>query len=171
MSGMIILRFVHVPEMLTNLILFDSDSPNGYSHVEAVTPDGEFLGAHVTGVEARPMDYDAGKFERQKFMLLSADVEMTDKFYHYLRSVTGERYDYAAIFGFITHFDINEKHTVICSGLQTLALRWCLFFPVALPVPAHRVSVRDLELGLTMRPDVREIKQNDPDFISHFRYK
>jgi hypothetical protein len=163
----IILRFVFVPETLTEMILFDSDEPNGYSHVEAVTPDGKYLGAHTTGVEARPMDYDAGKFTRQKFFLLPADPEMSAKFYHYLRAVIGEKYDYAAIFGFVTHFDINQKHTVICSGLQTLAARACLFFPAVLPVPAHRVSVRDLELGLTMRPDVREIEPSDPVFISH----
>jgi hypothetical protein len=158
---------VHVPETLTDLILFDSDSPNGYSHVEAVTPDGKYLGAHTTGVEARPMDYDAGKFNRQKFLFLPADDAASAKFYHYLRAVIGEGYDYGAIFGFVTHFDLNNKHTVICSGLQTLALRWCLFFPVVLPVLAHRISVRDLELGLAMRPDVREIESSDPIFISH----
>lgn len=164
---MIVLRFVYDPGLLEKLITFDSDEPGGFCHVEAVMPDGKYLGAHVTGVEARPPDYDAGKFTRQKFMLLPADADRTARWAHYLRAVEGEPYDFGAIAGFVSHLDMRQKHHVICSALQTLALRWCEYLPVPLPVPAHRVSVRDLELGLTMRLDVREITQDDPVFIAH----
>jgi hypothetical protein len=164
---MIILRFVYNPGLLEPMITFDSNEPGGFCHVEAVTPDGKYLGAHVDGVAARPMDWDAGKFTKQKFMLLPADAEMTAKWIHYLRAVIGEPYDFSAIAAFVSHFDMRQKHHTICSALQTLALRWCEYFPISLPVPAHRVSVRDLELGLTMRPDVREIEPTDPIFIAH----
>jgi len=181
---MIIVRFVHderagtqgKPSLLrrffawaiANLILFDEDDPDGFSHIEAVTPDGRYLGAHTTGVEARPMDYDVG-FQREMFLLLPADPEMSAKFYHYLNAVAEkhEGYDVMAIFGFITHFDLSTHHTTICSGLFTLAARWCLYFPNRLEVPAHRISVRDSKLMLLARPDVREIEKTDPVFIAH----
>jgi hypothetical protein len=163
----IILRFVYSPELLTEMILFDSDEPEGYSHVEAVTTDGKYLGAHTEGVAARPIGWDAGKFQREKFFLLPASDEATATWMHYLRSCIGEAYGYKAIFGFITHFDLNEHHTTICSGLQTLALRWCEYFPRPLTIPAHRISVRDLHLGLMMRPDIREIQPTDPEFVGH----
>lgn len=150
------LRFVHCPDAISNAILFDTGGL--YSHVEAVTPDGKYLGAHAdSGVQARPSDYDKGQFDRQRFLELTADDAMSAKFYHYLNAVIGEPYDFGAIAGFISHFSVHEKARVICSALQDLALRGCLFFPNPLPVPAHSVSPRDLELGLCMRPDVREI--------------
>lgn len=164
---MIILRFVYSPEILTRLIEFDSNDPDGYSHVEAVTTDGKYLGAHTEGVAARPMDWDAEKFQRELFLALPATDDQTAKWMHYLRACIGEAYGYAAIFGFITHFDLNEHHTTICSGLQTLACRWCNVLPRPLPVPAHRVSVRDLRLGLMMRPDLIEITPDDPLFKAH----
>ena len=156
--------------IIAELILFDEDDPTGFSHVEAVTPDGKYLGAHTTGVEARPMDYDIG-FKRERFYLLQADDETSAKFYHYLNAVAEkhEGYDLQAIFGFITHFDMNKIHTTICSGLFVLALRWPLWLPIPLGVPAHRISVRDLELMLRARAagDVREIEKTDPVFIAH----
>jgi hypothetical protein len=161
---MIILRFVHAGGLGSNAIDFESGGL--YSHVEAVTHDGKYLGAHVEmGVAVRPPDYET--FDREKFVLLPADDEMSAKFYHYLYAVVGEPYDFAAIAGFVVHMDAHQKHRVICSALQTLALRWCEYLPVPLPVPAHEISPRDLELGLTMRPDVREIEQSDPVFVAH----
>jgi hypothetical protein len=163
---MIILRFVHHPGVGSDLI--DYQSFGNYSHVEALTPEREYIGAHANvGVASLPMDYDAGKFDRQRFLLLPADDAMSAKFYHYLRAVIGEPYDFAAIASFVVHLDFHQKHRVICSALQTLALRGCDCFPVPLPVPAHEISPRDLELGLMMRPDVRDVATTDPDFQAH----
>lgn len=186
----IIARFVHDPRAgasgrpnifrrfvawaIANLILFDQDENdvNGFSHVEAVLTDGRYIGAHTTGVEARPSDYDAGLIEaggRERFYLLEADDVMSAKFYHYMLAVAEkhEGYDIRAIFGFITHFDLNTVHTTICSGLFILALRWCNWLPVWLEVLAHRISVRDAKLMLLCRRDVHEIKKTDPVFIAH----
>jgi len=163
----IILRFVYVEGFWQKLIRFDSDEPDGYSHVEAVTTDGKYLGAHTEGVEARPMDWDAGKFAKEQFMLLPATDAQTAKWQHYLRAVIGEPYDFGAIAAFVSHFDMRQKHHVICSALQTLALRWCEYFPRNLEIPAHRISVRDLRLGLRMRPDTRVITKDDPIFAAH----
>lgn len=167
---MIILRFVHHRVIGSDLI--DFQTLGMYSHVEALTPEGKYIGAHAdVGVAALPMGYDTGKFDREKFMLLPADDVMSAKFYHYLNAVIGEPYDFGAIVTFVAHFDIHQKHRVICSALQTLAARWCNFLPVPLPVPAHEISPRDLELGLTMRPDVREITPSDQAFVDHIKAK
>jgi hypothetical protein len=148
----IILRFVHCTDIVSNGIL--AETGGKYSHVEAVTPDGKLLGAHASGgVMARPSNYDAGTFDRERFLLLTAaDEAMAAKFYHYLDAVIGEPYDFGAIAGFVSHLDIHQQHRVICS-----ALRWCGYFPAVLPILAHEVTPRDLELGLIMRPDVRDI--------------
>jgi hypothetical protein len=154
---------------LVRLILFQMSAPTGYSHVEALTPDGYYIGAHSTGVEKRPMNYDAGAVGlREKFVLLTVTDEQAAKFYHYLNApeVLGERYDFWAILGFVLRFNINKAHTVVCSALMTLALRWILFFPYPLPVFAHKISVRDLDLMLD-RPDVRVIQKNGPEFTAH----
>ena len=163
---MIILRFVN--HRIIGSYLIDFQSMGRYSHVEALTPEKTYIGAHAdTGVQARPMGYDAGTFDREKFLLLPAVSDISAKFYHYLKAVIGEPYDFGAIAGFVAHFDIHQKHRVICSALQALALRGCQYLPVPLPVPAHEIDPRDLELGLSMRPDVREIKPDDPEFRAH----
>ena len=166
---MIILRFVYSKGLLERLIEFDTDDDpeEGFDHVEAYMMAGTYLGAHVPVVAERPSNWDAGKFKRQRFYLLPADEIMTLEFEHYLRSCIGERYGILAIFSFITHINLNQKHTTICSGLISGALRGCKFFPRPLMVPFHRISVRDLHLIMMARPDVREITSLDQEFIDH----
>lgn len=154
-----ILRFVHVDGPVTRAILFATGGL--YSHVEAVMRAGTYLGAHTTGVEERPANYDANGFTRQRFLSLPGPAEMNDKFEHYLRAVLGEPYDYAAIAGFTFHIDRHQENHTICSALIALALRGCEFFRKPLPIAAHAISVRDLELGLCMRDDVAEVGIDD----------
>ncbi len=154
-----ILRFVHVDGPVTRAILFATGGL--YSHVEAVTRAGTYLGAHTAGVEERPANYDANHFTRQRFLSLLSTAEMNDKFEHYLRAVLGEPYDYAAIAGFTFHVDRHQEHHTICSALIALALRGCGYLPKPLPIAAHAISVRDLELGLCMRDDVAEVGVDD----------
>jgi hypothetical protein len=152
----IILRLVHCNDPVSNAIIFQTGGL--YSHVEAVTSDGLYIGAHADGgVQARPSDYDLGKFDRQRFLELAASDEMSLRFYHYLRATIGEPYDFGAIAGFVAHYDVHQRARVICSALITLALRGCGFFQRPLSQLAHKVSPRDLELILSGRGDVREI--------------
>src|SRR5437016_3113271 len=147
---MIRLRFVRGIGAISDAIVLDSGGL--YSHVEAVTPEGKYLGAHMDGgVQARPADYDAGQFVRELFVELPADAATTAAFYHYLNAVIGEPYDFGAIAGFVTHLDLRLKHRVICSALQTLALRGCAWFAAPLSIPAHQISPRDLLLILSGR--------------------
>jgi len=174
--GVIILRFVHNPSgswlsrLLVRLILFQMRSPTGYSHVEALTPDGFYIGAHSTGVEKRWMDYDAGTPGlREKFLAITVTAEQARIFYHYLNApqVLGERYGFWDIVGFTFYFNIHKRHTVVCSALQALALRACGVFPVPLPMFAHLISVSMLLMMLTERPDVRVVERTDPAFVAH----
>lgn len=153
------LRFVHEDGPVTRAILFATGGL--YSHVEAHTRAGTLIGAHTTGVEERPFGYDAGRVTRQRFLRLAATPAMDDAFEHYLRAVIGEPYDYAAIAGFTFHIDRHQEHHTICSALIALALRGCGYLPRPLPIAAHAISVRDLELGLAMRDDVEEISVDD----------
>jgi hypothetical protein len=147
---MIRLRFVTAQDLVSDAIRFAEDFP--YSHVEAVTPAGTFLGAHADGgVLDRPNDYDKGKFSAEHFVTIIVDQLTQDKFYAYLQGKIGTPYDYQAILGFASRFDLHKTGAVICSALQTLALRACLYFPYPLAVPAHEVSPRDLALMLSTR--------------------
>ena len=147
------LRFVYSDDPFSNAILLDTGGL--YSHVEAVTPDGKYLGALSNGgVRARPADYDAGLFKRQLFVDLPADAAMTAKFYHYLGAVVGEPYDFGAIAGFVAHMDVHQKGRVICSALQTLALRGCGWFATPLAALAHEISPRDLLLIISGRVSI-----------------
>jgi hypothetical protein len=168
----IILRFVRHNDLCSDIII--RGVGGSYSHVEAVTPDGRYLGAFgegykdiPAGVSARPMDYDAGKWADEKFMLLPADDSMSGVFYHYLRACIGEPYDWGGLSVFTHVGDLHMEHHVFCSAFMTDGLRGCLYFPTSLPIRAHDVSPRDLDLGLTMRPDTRVITPDDPVFRSH----
>src|SRR5262245_47569397 len=47
------------------------------SHVEALTPDGTLLGAHIDGgVQARSRDYDKGQFTRELFIKIDANARV-----------------------------------------------------------------------------------------------
>ncbi len=162
------LRFVRSDSALSDAIVRDTGGL--YSHVEAVTPEGLYLGAHIDGgVLARPPDYDEGHVALEKFvdlpppftftpiaisgtmtMTIGADP-MADKFYAYLNACIGEPYDFAAIAGFVAHLDLHQRHKVICSALQTLALRGCGWFASPLSLMAHEISPRDLFLIISGR--------------------
>jgi hypothetical protein len=148
---MIRLRFVTQGDLVSRGIRFAEDF--AFSHVEAVTPTGTYLGAHADGgVLDRPNDYDKGKFTAEKFVTLTDAAPGADAaFYAYLNSKLNEPYDYKAIFGFVSRLDLHTTGTVICSALQTLALRTCTYFPFPLAVRAHETSPRDLGMMLSVR--------------------
>jgi hypothetical protein len=52
-----------------------------YSHVEAVTPEGLYFGAHANGgAQARRVGYDKATLRAAKFIDLPAGDAMTDAF-------------------------------------------------------------------------------------------
>ena len=83
--------------------------------------------------------------------MTDASIDQGDKFYAYLKTKIGTPYDYEAILGFAARADLHQPGHVICSALQTLALRACGYFPTRLAVPAHEISPRDLGLLVSSR--------------------
>lgn len=122
------------------------------SHVEAVTPDGFYLGAHfLGGTQKRPKNYDAGKFSHELFLSLGATDVQSRAFYAFLNGHIGEPYDWRAILGFILPEHEHTLDHAICSALISLALRSCGWFQWPLAAPAHLVDPRDLLLLISGR--------------------
>jgi hypothetical protein len=150
----IIVRFVRSIGIASDLIvaLEKTAMPFTASHVEAVTPDGFYLGAHFEGgVRKRPKDYDAGQFSNELFLTLAATDDQAAKFYTFLDGHVGEPYDWKAIIGFVIPEHEHTLNHAICSALITLALRDCEWFAWPLATPAHLIDPRDLLLLISGR--------------------
>jgi hypothetical protein len=155
--GFIRLRFVTTSGPESAIIRFVTG--HWSSHVEAVMPDGTYLGAHADGgVQARPPDYDAATWTQQLFVDLPCDD--VPQFERHLRGRIGTPYDIAAIRGFALRTNEHVPMHAICSATQVLALRSCGFFGVPIAQAAHLISPRDLILILSGRvlivdPEIR----------------
>jgi hypothetical protein len=138
------------------------------SHVEAVTPAGnglgpnglgpKYLGAHADGgVQARDPGYDAAILRQELFVELAETTPgQADEFYAFLNRHIGEPYDFESILGFLVpDVAAHQSRHIICSALQTLALRQCGWFAAPLVEPAHKISPRDLLLILSGRVAVQ----------------
>jgi hypothetical protein len=150
----IIVRFVRSIGLASDGIvaLEKTAMPFTPSHVEALTPDGFLLGAHLSGgTQKRPRDYDAGQFSHELFLTLEATDDQAAAFYAFLDKHVGEPYDWKAILGFILPEHEHTLDHAICSALIALALRACNYFRWPLAAPAHLVDPRDLLLILSAR--------------------
>lgn len=97
-----------------------------FSHVDAVLPDGQLLGARSDaaggkppGVHARPAGYH--RFARRTVMQVPATEQQTARFYEYLQQQLGKPYDHKAIWGFILDRNWRDERAWICSELQAVA--------------------------------------------------
>jgi hypothetical protein len=149
-----IIRFVRSTGLASDGIvaLEKTAMPFTPSHVEAVTPDGFYLGAHLEdGVRKRPKTYDAGKFSHELFLTLAITDAQSATFYKFLDAHIGEPYDWKAIVGFLIPEHEHTPNHTICSALIALALRSCYYFQWPLAAPAHLIDPRDLLLILSSR--------------------
>lgn len=132
----------------------DDDRCSWATHVEAVMPDGDYLGAHIDlGVRSRSPSYDQD-WTKQLFVQLECDD--VPQFVRFLNGKVGEPYDTRGILGFVLHGDMHMPMHAICSALQTLALRSCGYFGVPLAKAAHMISPSDLLLIISSRVLVRD---------------
>jgi hypothetical protein len=148
------IRFVHGTDIVSKLIVAQEKTamPFTPSHVEAVTPEGLYLGAHYsTGVEARQPGYDRAWVTLELILSLPAAPEQDASFYSFLHGKLGEPYDWSSIFGFLAPGHHHNVDHAICSALISLALRHCGWFASPLAAPAHLISPRDLLLVLSGR--------------------
>ena len=148
------LRFVQGNGLVSRLIIAQEKTamPFTPSHVEAVMPDGKYVGAHFSsGVLARDPGYDKAELVHELFLQLESTPSQNVIFNNFLEKHIGEPYDWEAIIGFAVpeHFHLQEH--VICSALMTLALRACSWFPYPLTAPAHLIDPRDLLLMVSGR--------------------
>jgi hypothetical protein len=119
------------------------------THVETLMPDGTLLGAHASGgVQARPKEYDRGKFSKQLFVSIPATPEQTDRFNTFLRAQIGKPYDFEAIIGIVAQRDWRKDKAWMCSELVAAGL--CQdkvgIFPPHLAIEFNHVTPRDLLL-------------------------
>jgi hypothetical protein len=156
-SEAVIIRFVEGSGFTSKLIIAQEKTamPFTPSHVEAVMPDGSYLGAHFDGgVQARKPGYDAGQFANELFLTLEATAAQDVRFSQFMEKHIGEPYDWPAILGFVIPEHFHAPNHAICSALVTLALRDCGWFQWPLAAPAHLVDPRDLLLMISARQQV-----------------
>ena len=122
------LRFVDTNDGLVSRVIRGAELGLAYSHVEAVTPNGLYLGALSDGgVQARPSSYDT-TWSQQLFVDAPATNAQASAFYDFLQSKVGLPYDMTAIYemadGALTGEAPNwpAASAYTCSALITAAL-------------------------------------------------
>jgi hypothetical protein len=150
---MIRLQFVCGKAVSSRFIAWYGNGYGGYSHVDAVLPDGSLLGARddaigkvPAGVQIRPPYYESW-LRRTVVSIPTTEAEAT-LWETYLKSEIGAPYDQQAIWGFILGRKDHGTGRWICSALQTNALcRLGKLF--SFPVPDSQVTPDALFLLVT----------------------
>lgn len=125
------------------------------THVEALMPDGTLLGAHAEGgVQARPRDYDKGKFSQEMFLSIPATPAETESFHQFMREQVGKPYDFLGIAGLALARDWQNPDAWFCSELVAAGLSHCGIFPPHLATEFNHVTPRDALLILSSRLDL-----------------
>jgi hypothetical protein len=165
---MIKLRFVtgndFVSRSPTRMALYTS------RRVEAIMPDGTWLGAHLDGgVQARPAEYDRATRTRELIVEIDAgnwafapnatapvlSGPRENRFHDFLRAQVGKPYDLTAIAGLALGRDWRTPDSWICSELQAAALEACGYLP-KLSAADNHISPRDLLLVLSGRVPIAD---------------
>ncbi|MDE2104650.1 MAG: hypothetical protein KGL39_45865 [Patescibacteria group bacterium] len=125
---MISLQFVLGSSFSSRAIAWFGQGTGGFSHVDAVLPSGELLGARNDAVGGKP----PGIWIRPAFYehwvsrcvvelpVAAPEAALWEK---WLRLMVGSPYDQGAILGFIFGQKWHEPGHWICSALQTGALK------------------------------------------------
>jgi uncharacterized protein YycO len=118
------------------------------SHVDAVLPSGELVGARYEGgVAVRKPGYT--KFDRTQIISIPRDQRTEDSFYTFLRNQLGKPYDSEAIAAFIFDRNWRNQDSWFCSELICAALEAAAFFSFRLATTNNRVTPSDLILVLS----------------------
>jgi len=122
------------------------------THVEAVMPDGTYLGAISDGVKARSPRYDKGSVKNEIFLDIKATADQKEIFYAFIESQIGKPYDTWAILAyFYPSRDWQSFDAWYCSELLGTGLAECGLLPKEMAVKFSRVTVRDLLLLISTR--------------------
>lgn len=154
MNTSVTLRFVTCDDSVSRII---RRGEFGFwaSHVEALMPDGTLLGAHYDGgVQARPRNYDKGKWSKELYVHVPCVLAQTQTFEAFLKTQIGKPYDMDAIgemaLGVLTGEapDWPSKPSWICSALQTAALLKTGIIKAA-PATVRLATPRDVLMALS----------------------
>ncbi len=141
---MITLQFVCTDSILSKLIAWYGNGWHGFSHVDAVLPDGSLLGARSTsvggkppGVQIRPANYE--KWIRVSRISFNPSQSQADTWVNWLVSQVGKQYDMSNILDFIIGDKTHQDGRWICSALQMAALLQVKLLSPA-GVPAQQIT-------------------------------
>ena len=144
--------FVLGTGLSSRLIAWYGQSYGGWSHVDALLPDGSLLGARSdtpggtkSGVQIRPDPYE--RWARREILELPSNPAESFSWEIYLRAQVNKPYDSGSIWGFILGRADHEKGHWICSALQTSALEHVRKIP-PLPVKTYQITPDALHLVL-----------------------
>ena len=128
-------QFVLGSGLSSRLISWYGQGYGGYSHVDALLPDGTLLGARSDsvggkppGVQIRPPGYE--KWKARTVLELPTTSQQAVDWETYLRSQIGKGYDQADILGFILGKPFASPGHWICSALQLSGLEAIHRIPV-----------------------------------------
>ena len=129
---MIRLQFVCEDQLSSKMIAWFSSGH--FSHVDAVMPNGDLLGARndkvgnrPAGVQIRKPEY--AEFSRKVVMTIASNQQQEDEFYKFLKLQIGKPYDKEAIWAFAFNRNWREDDSWICSELQSAAGEFCGILP------------------------------------------
>jgi hypothetical protein len=161
---MIKIRFVTGNDFISNAIRV-GERDGWCTHVEAIMPDGTWLGAHLDGgVQARPAEYDKATRTRELIIELddAAAIYRTvvgpsfeGAFHAFLRAQIGKPYDTGAVIGLGVGRDWRNSGSWFCSELIAAALEACGYLP-RLSAADNHISPRDLLLVLSGRVPIAD---------------
>ena len=154
----IALQFVRGSDVGAKIIEW-FDHGAGYSHVDAVLPDGRLLGARSDlvgnaprGVQIRDPGYVGT--DPTLVVRLATAVAMEVAFYAFLTSQIGKPYDTLGILDFIGGRNWRQPDTWFCSELVAAGMEKCGYFPYPLASTTNKITPADLLLAISARDTI-----------------
>lgn len=141
---MISLQFVAAAGWASRLIAWYGNGYHGYSHVDAVLPSGQLLGARSdktggqpAGVRIRPQGYE--RWLRREILVIQASGAQVHDWLHFLKRQIGHPYNEAGIIDIAIGRKPAKNGHWFCSQLQTAALEAVGLLP-NLGVPPAQIT-------------------------------
>lgn len=139
------LQFVLGAGIASRLIAWYGQGYGGWSHVDAMLPDGSLLGARSdavggepSGVRIRPQHYE--RWLRRTVVEIPDTHSLVPSWVAWLRQQIGSPYDSAAIWGFLEGKPKHARGHWICSACQSAALRVIGYLPKEGPIALSEVT-------------------------------
>lgn len=148
MNAAVRLQFVLGTGWSSRLIAWYGQGSNGYSHVDAVLPDGTLLGARYDAVGGKPPGVWIRKPGYERWLRRTVvELPTTElkaiTWERLLRRREGAQYDPEAILGFLLGYNAHQQGHWICSALQVEGLRQVHLLHAG-ATPAHQITPNTL---------------------------